>query len=47
MLWFFSNEKNFNQDKKSVEKKGRWIYSDPNEVPKMMLTKFILSVMVL
>ena len=47
MLWFFSDEKNFDQDQKVNRKNDRWLCSDPTEVPTVMHTKFPSSVMVL
>ena len=47
MLWFFSDEKNFDQDQKVNRTNDRWLCSDPTEVPTVMHTKFPSSVMVL
>jgi DDE superfamily endonuclease len=46
ILWFFSDEKNFDQDQKVNRKNDRWLCSDPSEVPIVMHTKFPSSVMV-
>ena len=47
MLWFFSNEKNFDLDQKVNRRNDRWLCSDPQEVPTAMHTKFPSNVMVL
>lgn len=47
MLWFFSDEKNFDQDQKVNRRNDRWLCSNPTEVPTVMHTKFPSSVMVL
>lgn len=45
LLWFFSHEKNFDQDQKVNRKNDR--YSNSSEVPHVMHTKFPATVMVL
>ena len=47
MLWFFSDEKNFDLDQKVNRRNDRWLCSDPKEVPTAMHTKFPSTVMVL
>lgn len=47
MLWFFSDEKNFDQDQKINRRNDRWLCSEPTEVPRVMHTKFPATVMVL
>ncbi|XP_046868909.1 uncharacterized protein LOC124461437 [Drosophila willistoni] len=47
MLWFFSDEKNFDQDQKINRRNDRWLCSNPTEVPVVMHTKFPATVMVL
>lgn len=47
MLWFFSDEKNFDQDQKVNRRNDRWLCNDPSEVPTVMHTKFPATVMVL
>ena len=47
MLWFFSDEKNFDQDQKINRRNDRWLCSNPTEVPRVMHTKFPATVMVL
>lgn len=47
MLRFFSDEKNFIQDRKVNSQNDRWLCSDPSEVPTVMHSKFPASVMVL
>lgn len=47
MLWFFSDEKNFDLDEKFNRRNDRWLCSDPKEVPTVMHTKFPSTVMVL
>jgi inhibitor of nuclear factor kappa-B kinase subunit alpha len=46
-LWFFSDEKNFDQDQKVNRRNDRWLCNDPSEVPTVMHTKFPASLMVL
>ena len=46
MLWFFSDEINFDQDQKSNWRNDRWLCSDRPEVPRVMYTKFPATVMV-
>ena len=46
MLWFFSDEKNFCQDQKFNRQNNRWIAMRPQDVPKVMQTKFPATVMV-
>ena len=47
MLWFSSDEKNFDQDKKINRRNDRWLCADPSDVPHVMHTKFSATVMVL
>ena len=49
MLWFFSDEKKFDQDQKERVnwKIDRWLNQDPADVPHVMHTKFPATVMVL
>jgi len=47
MLWFFSDEKNFDQDQKINRRNDRWLCADPSDVPRVMHTKFPATVMVL
>jgi len=47
MLWFYSDEKNFDQDQKVNRRNDRWLCADPSEVPHVMHTKFPATVMVL
>jgi hypothetical protein len=44
---FFSDEKNFWQDEKVNLRNNRWLCDDPSEVPIVMKTKFLATVMVL
>ena len=46
MLWFFSDEKNFCQDQVHNRQNHRWIAMCPNDVPRVMKTKFPNTVMV-
>ena len=46
ILWFFSDEKNFDQDQKVNRRNDRWLCADPSEVPTVMHTKFPATVMV-
>ena len=46
MLWFFSNEKNFYQDQAHNRQNHRWIAMCPNDVPRVMKTKFPNTVIV-
>ena len=46
MLWFFSDEKNFCQDQAHNRRNHRWIAMCPNDVPRVMKTKFPNTVMV-
>ena len=46
MLWFFSNEKNFCQDQAHNRQNHRWIAMCPNDVPRVIKTKFPNMVMV-
>ena len=43
-LWFFSDEKNFDQDQKVNPRNDRWLCRDPSEVPAVMHTKFPAAV---
>ena len=47
MLWFFSDEKNFDQDQKTNRRNDRWLCASPSEVPRVMHTKYPPTVMVL
>lgn len=47
LLWFFSDEKNFDQDQKVNRRNDRWLCADPSGVPRVMHTKFPATVMVL
>ena len=47
MLRFFSDEKNFIQDRKVNRQNDRWLCEDPSDVPTVMHSKFPSSVMVL
>lgn len=47
LIWFFSDEKNFDQDQKVNRRNDRWMCKDPSEVPRIMQNKFPASVMVL
>lgn len=47
MLWFFSDEKKFVQTQKHNVHNDRWLARSPFEVPRIMVAKFPLSVMVL
>ena len=47
LVWFFSDEKNFDQDQKVNRRNDRWLCEDSSEVPIVMLNKFPASVMVL
>lgn len=47
MLKFFSDEKNFDQDQKVNRRNDRWLCKSPDEVPRVMHTKFPSTVMVL
>lgn len=38
MLWFISNEKNFEQDKKFSRRNNRWLYGDPKAIPTVIHT---------
>lgn len=46
-MFFFSDEKNFNQDKKLNQRNDRWLRVNPSDVPHVMCTKFTISVIVL
>ena len=46
MIWFFSDEKNFCQDQKFNRQNNRWIAMRPQDVPRVMQTKFPATVMV-
>jgi hypothetical protein len=46
-LIFFLGEKNFWQDQKVNRKDNRWLYTDISEVPFVIATKFLATVMVL
>ena len=46
MLWFFSDEKNFCQDQAHNRQNHRWIAMCPNDVPRVIKTKFPNTVMV-
>ena len=47
MLWFFSYKKNFHQDQKVNRRNDRWLCADPSKVPRVMHTKFPVTVMAL
>ena len=47
LLKFFSDEKNFDQDQKINRRNDRWLCKDPDEVPRIMHTKFPATIMVL
>ena len=47
MLWFFSDEKKFVQTQKHNVHNDCWLAQSPFEVPRIMVAKFPLSVMVL
>jgi hypothetical protein len=47
ILIFFSDEKNFTQDQKVNSRNNRWLCDDPSDVPIVMRTKFLATVMVL
>ena len=47
VIWFFSDEKNFDQDQKVNRRNDIWLCADPSEVPRVMHTKFPATVMVL
>lgn len=47
VIWFFSDEKNFDQDQKANRRNDRWLCKDPSEVPRIMHNKFPATVMVL
>ena len=47
MLWFYSDEKNFNQDQKINRQSDRWLCANPSDVPYVMHTKFSATVVVL
>ena len=46
MLWLFSDEKNFCQDQAHNRQNHRWIAMCPNNVPRVMKTKFPNTVMI-
>lgn len=46
VIWFFSDEKNFDQDQKVNKKNDRWLCNNSSEVPATH-TKFPATVMVL
>lgn len=46
MLWFFSDEKNFCQDQKINSQNNRWLAVSPKDVPRVMQTKFPVTIMV-
>lgn len=41
MLWFFSNEVNFDQNQKVNYKNDRWLLKGPKDVPTVMHIKFL------
>ena len=45
MLWFYSDEKHFDQDQKINRRNDRWICGDPSDVPHVMNTKFPATAM--
>lgn len=47
LLRFFSDEKNFDQDQKVNRRNDRWLCKYPDDVPRVMHTKFPATVMVL
>lgn len=47
MLWFFSDEKNFCQDQAHNTQNNRWLAVSPEDVPRVMKTKFPVHLMVL
>ena len=47
VIWFFLDEKNFDEAQKINRSNDRWLCSDLSEVPKAMCTKFPSSIMVL
>ena len=47
MLWFYSDEKNFDQDQKINRQNDRWLCADSSDVPHVMYPKFPATVMVL
>lgn len=47
ILWIFSDEKNFSQDRKVNTQNDRWLCDEPSKVPTINQTKFPSSVMVL
>ena len=46
MLWFFSDEKNFSQDQAHNRQNHQWIAMWPNDVPRVIKTKFPNVVMI-
>ena len=47
MLWFYFDEKNFDQDQKINQRNDKWLCGDPSDVPRVMHTKCTVTVMVL
>lgn len=47
LLRFFSDEKNFDQDQKANRRNDRWLCKDPDDVPRVMHTKFPATIMIL
>lgn len=45
-IWFFSDEKNFCQDQKHNTQNNRWLAYSTKDIPRVMQTKFPLTVMV-
>jgi hypothetical protein len=45
-LWFFSDEKYFDQDQKVNPRNDRWLSADPTEVPTVMCPNFPATVMI-
>ena len=46
MLWFFLDEKNFCQDQVHKSQNHRWIAMNKRDVPRVIKTKFLATVMV-
>ena len=46
MLWFFSDEKNLDQDQVSNRKNDIWLCSCSSEVPTVLHTNFLATLMV-
>ena len=47
MFWSYSDEKDFDQDKKIYRRNDKWLCGDPSDIPRVMCTKFPATVMVL